>query len=907
LILEEGRMGQKQERLKLTRRQFLKGAAVAGVALAMPMKFGMRRAHAFSQSPIITKFSKALPGLGPTGIPLATKTTTMFGGVPTDVYNLGVAEFSQQIHPDLPNPTHFWGYYDLPTGAGSQRYLGGVIVATRGTPLILTVTNQLPNHQLIPIDDTMMAGPGGLEVGDLPYNRIVTHLHGGFPPWYSDGTPFQWYTPGGVGYQAGPSFRNVPGTNPPAGTATFYYPMDQSARLVWYHDHAIGITRTNAYSGIASALVITDAFETYLLSQNLLPDLVGVPLVIQDKTFLFRPNDPSYPIATAVNGDLWYPWEYEIDSLPNGKGRFAYGPDEVPPAVITHPALPPIAEIPEFFADTALINGAPYPTLRVREGTFRFRLLNGSQARFWHLNLYEEAPGNTGEVPYTIGANGKPVLTATAGPALYQFGTEGGFLPAVVQHPNGVPCPLDPADPTGNTVLPTGPFNLLLAPAERADLLINFAGQNGKSFIFYSDSPAPFPGGDPRNDYYTGDPNFTNAALNTYGLSGGAPTTLQGQGPNTRTIMKIVVDNVNGAAAGPFPNLAALNLALSRNFTGGNPVPAQQPPLLYPGADVATPGPVPVNPALFPAGTVIRNLTLNEDFDDYGRLIQRQGTTINAGLTTVDGLTVNGLNNQGLPTWGRSYLDNPTETPNVGAVEVWNIYNLTGDVHPIHFHLVNVQIIQRASFDLATPTFTPTPGTERLPDPNEIGWKETVRMNPGEVTTVIMKFDMPKVPFTVSPSVAADRGINGSEYVWHCHILEHEEHDMMRPLVVLGPNPLAAYPPAQTFFGNGAATFTIYNGVPPYTITSNNPNFPPNPATVGGSGGTFTVFIPEGAGSQNTTITFTITDDAGAIVTVTLKLGAAFGAPTMTEWGASALTLATGLSALHQLKKKEDE
>ena len=87
----------------------------------------------------------------------------------------------------------------------------------------------------------------------------------------------------------------MPGTNPSSGTATYYYPMDQSARFVWYHDHAIGITRTNAYSGIASALVITDAFESYLLSQNLLPDLVGIPLVIQDKTFLDKSKDPSYP------------------------------------------------------------------------------------------------------------------------------------------------------------------------------------------------------------------------------------------------------------------------------------------------------------------------------------------------------------------------------------------------------------------------------------------------------------------------------------------------------------------------------------------------------------------------------------------------------------------------------------
>ena len=161
---------------------------------------------------------------------------------------------------------------------------------------------------------------------------------------------------------------------------------------MWYHDHAIGITRLNAYAGIASAYIITDDFEQALVGPGgILAGLFpGIPLIIQDKTFLDKTKDPSYPVTGAKNGDLWYPWEYEKDTLPNGKGRWAYGPDQNPAAVITHPTLPPIAEIPEFFADTAMVNGAPYPVLTLKEGTFRFRILNGSQARFWHLNLYEE-------------------------------------------------------------------------------------------------------------------------------------------------------------------------------------------------------------------------------------------------------------------------------------------------------------------------------------------------------------------------------------------------------------------------------------------------------------------------------------------------------------------------------------
>ena len=118
---------------------------------------------------------------------------------------------------------------------------------------------------------------------------------------------------------------------------------------------------------------------------------------------------------------------------------------------------------------------------------------------------------------------------------------------------------------------------------------------------------------------------------------------------------------------------------------------------------------------------------------------------------------------------------------------MWEIVNLTGDTHPIHFHLVNVQVLSRQPFDVrpttraACRTYT---GPAVAPDDNELGWKETVRMNPGEVTRVLMKFDLPRsCPFTVPDSPT--HRCQGKEYVWHCHILEHEEHDMMRPLVVI--------------------------------------------------------------------------------------------------------------------------
>lgn len=741
----------------MNRRMFLRLAAKAGIAagVATALPWGCSKAGSSSligSSPTsIRKFVTSLPGVGPSSantigqyLPLATKTTQTFAGLSTDVYNLAVAQYAATMHPDLPKATTFWGYHDIATN--DRRYLAGVIVAKRGTPVMLNISNKLPNKSIIPVDPTAMAGPNGLMVKDLPVNRIANHLHGGFSPWFSDGTPMQWFDPHGM---TGDSFMNVPGTNPAAGTATYYYPMDQSARFMWYHDHAMGITRTNAYSGIASALIIVDDFETGLVNQGLLPDLVGIPLVIQDKSFV--PNnildlDPTW--QWGVPGDLWYPHDYVPNVLSGGienpNGKWDWGPTVVPPSQNTQPLPTPVSIIPEAFFDTIVVNGGVYPFVNVPPKRVRFRVLNGSQARFFHLNLYVEDPSNPGEAK-----------VGTAGPIMYQVGTEGGFLPAVAIHDNTTPIPLDLVnDPAGTTSSADGPFNLLLAPAERADIVIDFNGvPAGTSFILYNDAPAPFPGGDKINDYVTGDSDRPPFGEN--------PATQPGYGPNTRTLLKIVVTAGSGDGVNTVSWLGSMNTQLKTNFLTGN-----QPGLLFNSGD-------PSEPAFPFAGVPDRMLTLNEDFDDYGRLIQTIGTT--SSLSS---------NNQGINSWGLPYLANSTENPAAGSTEVWQIFNLTGDTHPIHFHLVNVQLIQRQPFTgdpLQGFSFSgpPTP-----PDPNEIGWKETVRMNPGEVTTVIMKFALPALPTPAMTNAVSPR-TGGHEYVWHCHILEHEEHDMMRPLVVL--------------------------------------------------------------------------------------------------------------------------
>jgi len=724
----------------MRRRQFLKTSVMAG-ASALLLR---GRAWPYDQSPTgVTKFVVPLPGLGPTGIPVLTPNTTRFPG--KDFYEVQVAQYTQQVHPAIP-PTTFWGYADATTK--NHRYLGGVIVAKRNRPVRLRVTNLLPASHMLPVDPTQL-DPGE----NARTDKIAVHLHGGLVQWRYDGGPYNWFSnannPGG--FVHGPSFINGDGD----GAAIYDYPNNQSARLQWYHDHAHGITRQNAYAGIASAYLITDEAETLLVQGGVLPNFpgypLGVPLIIQDKTFWDGGgNDPDYNLVVpAANvGSLWYPHVYE----PNGpapSGRWDLG--------LATDSLPPVSAVPEFFADTILVNGAPYPTFGpLPPRRMRFRFLNGSQARFYNLQLYVAdgspdgitlAPLATGEVD----PNGNPIQAPTnaAGPAFIQIGTEGGFLP----HPAvfsadgsnvnsnlvmGWKTTVDPLDPTNFTA---NRYNLLVAPAERPDVIIDFRGFEGQRLILYNDAPAPFPGGDVRNDYYPGSPD--QSAI------GGAPTPVPGNGPDTRILMRFEVGTSGAIRELSFEQTVnALKVALPVTFL------VTQPPTNI----------TPSGPALVK--------TLNEDFDKYGRLRQVLGTNVG----------------------GVEYLASPTEVAHRGEVQRWQIFNLTGDTHPMRFHLVNVVIRKREywAFDsLGSPLLNgqglpyAIPGSEHPVDENDKGWKETVRINPGEIVTVDMKFDMPSGA-PPSPRLQASYGITGAEYVWHCHILEHEEHDMMRPLVVLG-------------------------------------------------------------------------------------------------------------------------
>ncbi len=703
----------------MNRREFVKMTAMAGTGALLLRG----RAWPFNQSPTgVKKFLATLPGLGPGGannfgnyIPVLSPNTTKFPG--TDYYQIVAKQFTQQVHSAIP-ATKFWGYADAITP--DSRYLGGVIVAQRGRPVKLRVTNQLPPSHILPVDPTldMGADTGGRT------DRMAIHLHGGAVRWDMDGGPFSWFSnpANHRGFVHGSSFINGPTTGPKVGSATYDYPNNQSARLIWYHDHAYSLTRINAFAGMATAYVITDDAETLLVNSGVLPNFpgypLGIPLVVQDKSFFDPDSDQNYPVRRAVKGSLWYPWEYDSE-------RWEIGPGTGPP---------PISTVPEFFSDIILVNGAPYPTFGpLPPRRFRFRFLNGSQARFYNLQLYvaDGSPDGITLNPLT----GAP--TNAPGPAFIQIGNEAGFLPSPAvfskdgtnKNSNRVMAYKvtglngNPNDPTiGNPIS----YNLVMAPAERPDVIIDFRGFEGQKLILYNDAPAPFPGGDDFFDRHT-----------------------PGESPDTRILMRFEVDTTGRIKELSFKDtVATLKAALPTTFAVTQPSTAIKP------------------------DDGVKVKTLNEDFDSYGRLRQVLGVTAGGGV---------------------DYLSAPTEIAHKGEVQRWQIYNLTGDTHPMHFHLVNVVIRKREQWAFTTDSNGDTvpvlplraiPGTARPPDANEQGWKETVRMNPGEVVTVDMKFDMP-TGAPPSPRLQASHGIKGAEYVWHCHILEHEEHDMMRPLVVI--------------------------------------------------------------------------------------------------------------------------
>ncbi|MGZ6680375.1 MAG: multicopper oxidase family protein [Solirubrobacteraceae bacterium] len=547
-------------------------------------------------TPNLSKFTEPLP------IPPVLDGT---GGGKS--FTIAARESMWKFHANLP-ATRTWGYWSGETGIG---YLGPTIEATRrpsdtvATELTVKWVNEL-DKAFLPNDPTLT---GAVLPGEpVP---IVTHLHGGENHPQFDGTPLQWFTKGG---QKGPHYI----------TDTYTYYNEQRASMVWYHDHALGNTRTNVYAGLAGLYLIRDALDTGKPDNPLgLPaGDYEIPLVLQDKTF-------------NADGSLFYPTVGVVPSV--------------------HPQW-----VPEFFGDVAVVNAKIAPFAAVEPRRYRLRIVNGSQARFYNLK-------------FTNTKNGK-IQT------FHQIGTDGGLLRA-----------------------PVAMTRLLLAPGERADVIVDFAGLAGAQIQLKNDAKAPYP---------------------------------MGRGGQ---VVHLMAFNVTKPLKGTDAATPAANLAL------------------------------PTIPRL-PAPSNTRVQHLSETLDPVS------GDPINLNVEDAPYLSET------------THLPDVTTKPTENDVEDWLLVNTTADTHPIHLHLVTFEVIDRRPFNVAayTPGMTasqiPYTGVAVPAMPNENGRKDTVKAHPGQVTRIRARFELPDEGELVLPQ---NVGVTNPQYVWHCHILEHEENDMMRAFEVV--------------------------------------------------------------------------------------------------------------------------
>ncbi|MBA3721231.1 MAG: multicopper oxidase domain-containing protein [Parachlamydiaceae bacterium] len=598
--------------------------------------------------------------------------------------------------------------------------------------------------EVYPFGTGMPQGNPGIYEGPQP---ITIHLHGAENPSYADGDPNSWWTPG----------KKIKGAS--FVSNKLIYPNSQPATTLWFHDHVLGITRLSVLAGQAGFYFIRGEPESSV-SPPLPKDDFEVEMIISDRQF-------------DTHGQLFFPDGNPLTAGLNG-----------PPG---NPDINPYA-IAEFFGDVMCVNGKSWPYLEVEPRRYRFRLLDSCNARF--LALYLTSNDNTN----------------TSVPQIWQIGTDGGLLDKPVNINSFIPftyntsdlCP--PEDPDLGPVFDSP--RLLFAPGERMDVIIDFTGYEGKNITVNNDAPGPFPGGGTLLD------------PDVEGL-----------------IMQFRVKNKRSSPDKSF-NPAIPGATLRK----GDKAIVR----LANGKGKLAPGVVP---------NLTRSLVLIEQEDPYSTA----PVVVLCNNTSYDGK--NPYNKEILPDSvpynnGSLYV---TEIPQVGSTEIWELVNLTPDAHPIHIHLIQFQLINRQAFYvgntvppfvclgsyrdlyetawnkflnrpktvppgtvytygspfsyLSTPKLGGNPdvapflrGPVIAPDPNEYGWKDTIKIYPGTVTRLAIRWAPQDIPvggvsagenrFAFDPtSKLGDKKDKfgypgGSGYVWHCNILDHEDNMMMRPFQV---------------------------------------------------------------------------------------------------------------------------
>jgi FtsP/CotA-like multicopper oxidase with cupredoxin domain len=682
----------------------------------------------------------------PPAIPRTSKITRR-GAKNVDYYEIAVRQFQQQILP-MPMPaTTVWSYgatnapatFNYPAFTIEAKWQSPVRVKwsnelvkdpidcfyTPGGPVRADSCEYLPH--LLPVDQTLhwanpaFATPCKTEsqgtdcrtndpnnyFGPVP---MIVHVHGAETYEWSDGYPEAWYLPDASNlngdYATGGSFfdvfnsgadsffandtRNAPDATWGNGAATFEYPNDQEATTLWYHDHTLGMTRLNVYAGPAGFYILRGGPGDAVIGTLPGPapalgdppglDYYEIPIVIQDRSFngdgsLFYPDNRAFFEGLE-------PEQLQIPFIPSLARDGS--PSDVSPVWN-----------PEFFGNTLVTNGKTWPYLNTEPRRYRFRFLNGSQSRFLILQLVTASD-----------CDDPATWSAPIPGAFWQIGAEQGFLPTPVQL-----------------------TDLLIAPAERADTIVDFSAIdfNGGSACLINLGPdEPFGGGLPGVDFPVADPDTTGQVM---------------------------------------------------EFT----------PVALKGVDLSTPPAqlvLPAPPVLPVVANATRTITLNEEESATVCVIEDAAGNVVEVDCADPGAEAFGPTEALLgvldETTGESVAlkwSDPT-SENVGSAtdangsdtEVWEIYNFTADAHPIHIHLVQFQVVDRQQLevigdDTVQPP-VPVPGTSRPPEPWETGFKDTVIAYPGEVTRVKATFPLDGL------------------FVWHCHILEHEDNEMMRPYCV---------------------------------------------------------------------------------------------------------------------------
>jgi len=686
----------------ISRRDFVKWSAATGAWLYVGGLTGCAKKMipqtAVSVVPLdpasIGKF--ATPLLIPPVMPKAG--TPDSGGKPVDYYEISMKQLSQQILPEgLPKST-VWGYGAVAAMAENALKIHNApsltIEAQAGVPTRVKWINDLKSEDgnflphLLPVDPTLHWAnpPGGQEgrdtrptftetpgayTGPVP---IVTHVHGAMAVGdESDGYAEAWYLPVAKdlpdGYADRGTWYDFFADKAKAsfdiswdyGFAVFQYPNANRASTLWYHDHALGMTRLNVYAGPAGFYIVRGgAAGDDAVKDSRTGAAAVLPGPAPKEGDKFPADKTYYEIPIAIqdrafneDGSLFYPVARDFfDGI-------------VGPFIPEEGGFSPIWN-PEYFGNTIMVNGATWPFQTVQQRRYRFRFLNGCQSRFLILDF-----------------------AAIPGVSVWQIGNEGGFLSA-------------PVDVTkaGNRIL--------MGLAERADVIVDFTKVAEGDYVLGNVGPdEPFGGGSPGTDFETADPETTGQVLQ----------------------FKVVkAEGVDDSTPAEFLTLPAVEA--------------------------------------LPEATVTRRLALIEEMG-MGR--DKDGKEVEGPLEAALGIV-----DEAGAAKKLEWASPVTENPAVGATEVWEMYNTTGDAHPMHVHETVFEVVNRQALkteddegeELAEP-LTPD-GPVIPPEAWETGFKDTVIAYPGQITRIRARFNGP------------------GQFVWHCHIVEHEDNEMMRPFRI-GP------------------------------------------------------------------------------------------------------------------------